>query len=303
LARSPQEVADTLGSGLLSFPVTHFTTTGDVDETGYRDHVAWLGSQGAAGLFAAGGTGEFFSLTLGEVEQVVRAARQAAPAELPVIAPSGYGTAIAVELARSAQNAGADGILLLPHYLTEAGQAGLEAHARAVCQATDLGVILYNRANARYDADTVERLAADCPNLVGFKDGVGDIEQMTRIYSRLGDRLLYIGGLPTAEMYALPYLSLGLTTYSSALYNVVPRWAMDFYRAVREGRTQDVFTQLDQFVIPYCDLRNRAPGYAVSIIKAGMRVIGRDAGPVRSPLTELREPEVAELAALLEAVR
>lgn len=303
MERSPHAVADALGSGLLSFPVTHFTSAGDVDEASYREHVAWLGSEGATGLFAAGGTGEFFSLTLGEVEQVVRAAREAAPADLPVIAPSGYGTAIAVELARSAQTAGADGILLLPPYLTESGQAGLEAHARAVCQATDLGVIVYNRANARYDADTVERLAADCPNFVGFKDGVGDIEQMTRIYSRLGERLLYVGGLPTAEVYALPYLSLGLTTYSSALYNLIPRWAMDFYRAVRDGDTRHVFTQLDEFVIPYCDLRNRGAGYAVSIIKAGMRVIGRDAGPVRSPLTELSDAEVSELGALLEKVR
>jgi len=303
MSMSPQEVATQLGSGLLSFPVTHLTDDHEVDEPRYRDHVSWLSSEGATGLFAAGGTGEFFSLRLDEVERVVRAAREAAPAQLPVIAPSGYGTAIAVDLARAAERAGADGILLLPHYLTEAGQQGLEEHARAVCRATDLGVILYNRANARYSAETVERLASDCPNLIGFKDGVGDIDQMTRVYSRLGDRLLYVGGLPTAEMYALPYLSLGLTTYSSALYNVIPGWAMDFYRAVRAGETAHVFAQLEEVVIPLCDLRNRGAGYAVSLIKAGMRVIGRPAGPVRPPLTDLTEPEVAELAALLENLR
>lgn len=303
MTMSPQEVAARLGAGLLSFPVTHLDADLQLDEARYREHVAWLSSEGATGLFAAGGTGEFFSLGLDEVERVVRAAREAAPADMPVIAPSGYGTAIAVDLARSAQRAGADGILLLPHYLTEAGQAGLEEHARAVCRATDLGVILYNRANARYHADTVERLAADCPNLIGFKDGVGDIEQMTRVYSRLGDRLLYVGGLPTAEMYALPYLSLGLTTYSSALYNVVPGWAVAFYDAVRRGDVDHVFTQLRDFVIPFCDLRNRGAGYAVSIIKAGLRVIGRPAGPVRPPLTDLTEAEERELDALLEGVR
>ena len=153
-----------------------------------------------------------------------------------MIAPAGYGTAIAVDLAKAADRSGADGILLLPHYLSEAGPQGLEDHVRAVCRATELGVIIYNRANARYDADTVERLATDCPNLIGFKDGVGDIEQMTRIYSRLGDRLLYVGGLPTAEMYALPYLSLGLTTYSSAIFNFLPQWALDFYAALAAER-------------------------------------------------------------------
>ncbi|GAB2601420.1 5-dehydro-4-deoxyglucarate dehydratase [Pseudactinotalea suaedae] len=303
MSSSPEEVATRLGAGLLSFPVTHFDPEGELAEPAYREHVAWLASAGATGLFAAGGTGEFFSLRLEEVERVVAAAREATPPELPVIAPSGYGTAIAVELAQAAGRAGADGILLLPPYLTEAGQQGLEAHARAVCHATDLAVILYNRANARYHADTVERLAADCPNLVGFKDGVGDIDQMTRIHARLGDRLLYVGGLPTAEMYALPYLSLGLTTYSSALYNVLPDWAIDFYRAVRGGDTTHVLTQLNDFVIPYCDLRNRGAGYAVSIIKAGMRVVGRDPGPVRPPLTELTDTEIDELTILLEKVR
>jgi len=299
---TPSDVARQLGSGLLSFPVTHFAADQSFDETAYRQNIAWLSGYDASGLFAAGGTGEFFSLTLAEVEQVVSAAVKETPTELPVIAPAGYGTAMAVELAQSAARAGADGILLLPHYLSEAGQRGLEDHVRAVCRSTDLGVIIYNRANARYDADTVERLAADCPNLIGFKDGVGDIEQMTRIYSRLGDRLLYVGGLPTAELYALPYLKLGLTTYSSAIFNFLPQWALDFYDAVRSGDDAHVFAALNDFVIPYCDLRNRTAGYAVSIVKAGMTVIGRPAGPVRPPLTDLTEAEVAELAALVAKV-
>ena len=300
---SPTEVAHQLGRGLLSFPVTHFTEELAFDETAYRHNIAWLAEHDSSGLFAAGGTGEFFSLTFAEVEQVVAAAVKETPPELPVIAPAGYGTALAVELAQAAERSGADGILLLPHYLSEAGQAGLEAHVRAVCRSTDLGVIIYNRANARYDAATVERLADDCPNLIGFKDGVGDIDQMIRIYSRLGDRLLYVGGLPTAEMYALPYLKLGLTTYSSAIFNFLPAWALDFYAAVRTGNDAHVFAALNEFVLPYCDLRNRTPGYAVSIVKAGMKIIGRPAGPVRTPLTDLNESEQAELAALVARVR
>lgn len=301
-AFTPADVAQKLGSGLLSFPVTHFTDDLEFDESAYRANISWLAEHEAAGLFAAGGTGEFFSLRPDEVEQVVAAAVKETSDDLPVIAPAGYGTAIAVDLAKAAGRAGADGILLLPHYLSEAGQQGLEDHVRAVCRATDLGVIIYNRANARYDADTVERLADDCPNLIGFKDGLGDIEQMTRIYSRLGDRLLYVGGLPTAEMYALPYLSLGLTTYSSAIFNFLPAWALEFYAAVRRNDSAHVFQALNDFVIPYCDLRNRTQGYAVSIVKAGMKVIGRSAGPVRSPLTDLDEAEVAELAALVAKV-
>jgi 5-dehydro-4-deoxyglucarate dehydratase len=298
----PRGVAQRLGSGLLSFPITHLTPDGVFDEPAYREHIAWLAEFPAAGLFAAGGTGEFFSLTPAEVESVVRAAVAAAPEGLPVIAPAGYGTAMAVELARAGERAGAQAILLFPPYLTEASQDGLRAHVRAVCEATGLGVIVYNRANARFADETVARLADECPNLVGFKDGIGDIEQMTRIYARMGDRLTYIGGLPTAEMFALPYLSLGLTTYSSAIFNFLPRYAADFYDAVRRRDDAAVMAGLNGFVMPYCDLRGRKAGYAVSIIKAGMKVIGRPAGPVRAPLTDLDDAELAELETLINKV-
>jgi 5-dehydro-4-deoxyglucarate dehydratase len=299
---TPIEVAHKLGSGLLSFPVTHFKADGSFDEDAYRGHISWLSEFPASGLFAAGGTGEFFSQTPAEVERVVAAAVQEAPEGLPVIAPVGYGTPMAIELAQAAERVGAHGILLFPPYLTEADQDGLAAHVRAVCNATDLGVTIYSRANAKYDENTVARLAEDCPNLVGFKDGVGNIEQMTRIYSRLGDRLTYIGGLPTAEMFALPYLSLGLTTYSSAIFNFLPQFAIDFYDAIRRQDQAYVMQALEDFVVPYCDIRNRRAGYAVSIIKAGLKVVGRPAGPVRTPLSDLNDVELAELADLVKKV-
>jgi 5-dehydro-4-deoxyglucarate dehydratase len=255
-----------------------------------------------SGLFAAGGTGEFFSLTPAEVAATVAAAVAEARGRLPVISGCGYGTAIATGIARDAEKAGADGVLLLPPYLVNAKQEGLAAHVEAVCRATGLGVIVYNRDNAVLHADTLERLCERNPNLVGYKDGVGDIELMTRIYARMGDRLTYIGGLPTAETFAVPYLTMGVTTYSSAIFNFMPEWALAFYRAVRADDRAEVLKQLRDFVLPYIALRNRGTGYAVSIVKAGMRMVGRGAGPVRSPLTELTAAEDAELRALIERV-
>jgi 5-dehydro-4-deoxyglucarate dehydratase len=295
----PGEMAKKVGEGLLSFPVTHFGDNLEFKPKPYQEHIAWLLSYKPAGLFVAGGTGEFFSLTLSEYSAVVQAGVAQTAGAAPVIAGCGYGTAMAKEFAKAAEEAGADGILLLPPYLVGAEQAGLAAHVEAVCASTKLGVIMYNRDNAILDDVSLERLCQRCPNLVGFKDGVGDIERMTRIYSRLGDRLIYIGGLPTAETFALPYLELGVTTYSSAIFNFLPEFALAFYAAVRRRDHATVFGSLREFVLPYIQIRNRRKGYAVSIVKAGMKAIGRPAGPVRSPLTDLSEGELQELSKLI----
>ncbi|NEY36784.1 5-dehydro-4-deoxyglucarate dehydratase [Streptomyces sp. PRKS01-65] len=296
---TPAELGHRIGSGLLSFPVTHFGADLSFDEGAYRENIVRLAKYDVGGLFAAGGTGEFFSLTLAEVERVVAAAADSAPDGTPILAPAGYGTATAIELAAAAERAGADGILLFPPYLTEAGQEGLARHVEAVCRSTSLGVVVYARANAVYRDDTVARLADACPNLIGYKDGVGDIDTMTRIHARLGERLTYIGGLPTAETYALPYLQLGVTTYSSAIFNFLPEFALDFYTAVRERRHDAVTRMLREFVLPYTEIRNRQAGYAVSIVKAGMTATGHSAGPVRPPLTDLTARELDELRALI----
>jgi 5-dehydro-4-deoxyglucarate dehydratase len=295
----PGEMAKRVGAGLLSFPVTHFGENFEFQPKPYQEHVAWLLSHKPAGLFAAGGTGEFFSLTLSEFSSVVRTAVTQTAKQVPLVAGCGYGTAMAKEFARAAEDAGADGILLLPPYLVGAEQAGLAAHVEAVCRSTKLGVIMYNRDNAVLDDASLEQLCHRCPNLVGFKDGVGDIERMTRIYARLGDRLTYIGGLPTAETFALPYLELGVTTYSSAIFNFLPNFALEFYAAVRRRDHEAVFASLRDLVLPYIQIRNRRKGYAVSIVKAGMKAVGRPAGPVRSPLTDLSESEYQELARLI----
>jgi 5-dehydro-4-deoxyglucarate dehydratase len=297
---TPTEMVKRLTSGLLSFPVTHFDRDGAFAEKEYRAHCSWLLRHSISGLFAAGGTGEFFSLTPPEVEEVVRAAVIETNGRVPVIAGAGYGTAIAIEMVKAAEKAGADGILLFPPYLLRSTQDGLAAHVDAVCKATGLGIVVYNRDNAILNEDTLEWLCDRNANLVGFKDGVGDIELIMRVYARMGSRLSYIGGLPTAETYSLPYLEIGVTTYSSAIFNFMPEWAMQFYNSVRARDHATVMAMLADFVMPYITLRNANPGYAVSIVKAGMRAINRPAGLVRPPLTDLTEAEFSRLKLLIE---
>ncbi len=296
---TPEDLRGALSAGLLSFPVTHFDRDYAFDEAAYRGNLEWLSSYPVAGLFAAGGTGEFFSLTPAEVNRVVKAAVDQVAHKVPVMASAGGATAQAIEHAQAAEANGADGILLFPPYLTECDPAGVAEHAIRICRSTKLGVIVYSRGNAMLDDVAVARIADRCPNLIGYKDGVGDIDRMTRVYNRLGDRLTYIGGLPTAETYALPYLEMGVTTYSSAIFNFLPEWALKFYAAVRARDHAFIQRELRDFVLPYTLIRNRRAGYAVSIVKAGMKVVGRPAGPVRTPLSDLTDDELAMLRQLV----
>lgn len=286
-------------SGLLSFPVTDFTSDGRFDAAGYRARLEWLMPYGASALFAAGGTGEGFSLGLEEHEAVVRTAVETCGEHTPIIGSACYGTAIAVEMAKATERAGAAALLLLPHYLTEAPEEGIAAHIEAVCRAVSIGVIVYNRNVCRMSPDGMARLAERCPNLIGFKDGVGDIELMVGVRRKLGDRLAYLGGLPTAEVYAEAYRTMGVPVYSSAVFNFIPKTAMAFYKAVEAGDQQTTGDLLDRFFLPYLKIRNRKAGYAVGIVKAGARLVGRSAGGVRPPLVDLSVEDDADLRSLI----
>ncbi|WP_238913239.1 5-dehydro-4-deoxyglucarate dehydratase [Achromobacter insolitus] len=296
---TPQELKQIVSEGLLSFPVTDFDSNGDFNARGYAQRLEWLAPYGATALFAAGGTGEFFSLAPEEYADVIRTAVQTCAGKVPILAGAGGPTRTAIAYAQEAERLGARGILLLPHYLTEASQQGIAAHVEQVCKSVKIGVIVYNRAQSRLSADSLAQLAERCPNLVGFKDGVGDIEAMVRIRRKLGDRFSYLGGLPTAEVYAAAYRALGVPVYSSAVFNFVPRTAMDFYRAIAAGDHDTTNRLLDDFFLPYLEIRNRVPGYAVSIVKAGAKLVGHDAGPVRAPLTDLQANELEMLDALI----
>ncbi|UWU16694.1 5-dehydro-4-deoxyglucarate dehydratase [Rhizobium sullae] len=296
----PIDLKRAVGSGLLSFPVTHFDQELKFDEDAYRKHIEWLAGYEAAALFAAGGTGEFFSLNPQEIPAVVTAAKVSA-GKTPIISGTGYGTSLAIDIAKAAEKAGADGLLLLPPYLMFSEQDGLVSHVKAVCKSVGIGVIVYNRDNAVLTADSIARICDECPNLIGFKDGVGDVDKVIEITTKLQDRLVYVGGMPTHEVYAQAYFAAGVTTYSSAVFNFVPALAQRFYQALRSGNQPVIDEILKDFFFPFVALRNRKRGYAVSIIKAGLRVLGREPGPVRPPLIDLSPEEMTLLERIVQA--
>ena len=299
---APQDLKQVMSSGLLSFPVTDFDAQGNFNAPSYAARLEWLAPYGATALFAAGGTGEYFSLYGDEYGQIIKTAVDTCRGKVPIIAGAGGPTRTAIAHAQEAERLGAHGILMLPHYLTEASQEGLIAHVEQICKSVQFGVIVYNRDRTKFTPESLTILADRCPNLIGFKDGMGNIELMSSIYMKMGDRFAYLGGLPTAEVYAAAYKALGTPVYSSAVFNFIPRTAMQFYEAVRADDMTTQHQLLKQFFMPYLKIRNRVEGYGVSIIKAGATLVGHGAGPVRAPLSDLKPGEMDELKALIDAL-
>jgi 5-dehydro-4-deoxyglucarate dehydratase len=287
--------------GPLSFPLTPFTADGqrvalDVFATHVRQQLDW----GPAAIFVACGTGEFAALSMSEYADVVRVAVETVGGAVPVYSGAGGGPALAAEFATTAADAGADGLLLLPPYLVEAPPAGLLRHIAQVAAATELPVIVYQRANAVLTPQTALSLL-DIPTVAGIKDGRGDLELMQRIVTTIrtsghprAAEFRFLNGMPTAELSARAYSGIGIDTYSSAVATFVPTIATGFHAALHKGDDETVDALLSRFYLPFAQLRNAVPGYAVSLVKTGAGL-----GGVRPPLIDPTPEHAARLTEII----
>lgn len=218
-----------------------------------------------------------FSLSPAETSDVVRATREIAGNQ-PVLAGGGYGVRKACDLTLAIEAAVGDGILLLPDFLTAALQEGIANRVRAACRATKMAVIFCNHGMSQITARTLAQLCEECPNLIGLKDGTGNINTVRRVTAMMGDRLSYIGGMPTHELFAQAYRGAGMSTYSSAVLNFVPETALAFHQAFVAGDDAACEKLLTDVYYPFAEIRDRQPGYAVSAIQTCVRLRGFDAG-------------------------
>lgn len=292
--------------GVLFFPVTPFTPGGEVAEDVLAEHVKHGVAAGPGGVFVACGTGEFHALEPEEFERAVRVAVEATAGRVPVFAGAGGSVPLARGFAAAAQRAGADGILLLPPYLVGCPAPGLVRYVTEVAAATDLPVIVYQRNNAVFTPEAAVEVAK-LPNVIGFKDGIGDLDLMQRIVLSVRENIdkpfQFFNGLPTAEMTQPAYRGIGVELYSSAVFCFAPEISIAFYDAITAGDTTKVNALLHGFYKPLVELRDKMPGYAVSLVKAAVVRGGLDVGGVRPPLLDPTEEHLAELDRIIEAGR
>jgi len=283
--------------GVLGFPITPFHQDLSLDLDGLARNVNEMAGYPFCALVAAGGTGELYSLTSAEVEEVVRVTVQAAAGRMPVVAGTGYNAVFGADMARRAEKAGADAILALPPYYINAPWEGLVEYYRAIGNASGLPLMVYSRDWAVFTADMVARLADRVPTLEFWKDGQGDARKYQRIMHALGNRLAWLGGLGDDCVPA--YFAVGVQAYTSSISNIAPQVSLQLAEA---GMTHD-FKRLDnlmrKYVHPLYAIRERVKGYEVSAMKAVMEILGMPAGPVRPPLTACSEKDIADLRALM----
>jgi 5-dehydro-4-deoxyglucarate dehydratase len=295
--------------GLLSFPLTPFTSDDRLDLDVLAEHITRQVDAGPSALFVACGTGEFTGLTAAEYADVVRTAVKVVAGKVPVYAGAGGGPGTARGYVEAAHECGADGVLLLPPYLVSSTPAGLVRHIRYVAESSPLPIVIYQRANAVLSPDTAVELL-DVPAVAGIKDGIGDVDAMLRIVTAVrasgharAESFGFLNGLPTAELSVQAYSAIGVAPYSSAVLTFVPEIATTFYRAVTSGDTATTQRLLSSFYLPFAALRDEVPGYAVALVKAGARLTGPDLGGVRPPLVDPTPEHVERLEGIIAAGR
>ena len=288
----------TLFHGSLTALVTPMKS-GAVDLTQFQDFVRWQIAEGTQGLVPVGTTGESPTLTHSEHDAVVAACVEAAGGDVPVIAGCGSNsTAEAVRLARSAQAAGARAALVVTPYYNKPNQEGLYHHYRALHEACDLPIMIYNipgRSVVDMSLDTFQRLY-ELPRIVGVKDATGDVTRVQTYRQTLGADFIQLSG---EDATIFPYMAQGGHGCISVTSNVAPRAAAEMHNLFARGDWASARAINDSLMALHRGLfAEPSPGPA----KYALSKLGRMENELRLPLLPItKETQIRIDAALAEA--
>lgn len=291
--------------GALAFPITPFSGDGSVDLDAVRENASILAGSRVSAIVAPSGTGEFFALTPDEANTIVAATVEAA-GDKPVIAAAGFGPRLGAELAQAAERAGAAAIMIVSPYYGKPDPDALIAYYAEIADGTSLPVIPYARDAALFSPRMVEQLVNDVPQVIAFKDGRADVRLFQQIREHVtercgADRLVWLGG--AGDDLVGPYFAAGAEGFTSSLACFWPEAAAELYALASNRDFAELGAFHQRVVRPIYALRQRKPGYEVSVMKAAMEILGYSAGPVRPPLANVTAAEREELAGLLADLR
>jgi 5-dehydro-4-deoxyglucarate dehydratase len=287
-------------TGIMGFPVVPFDQNGELDTKGLEANIQFLLDEGLKSIFVGCGAGEFHALNHEEYQTIIEVAHSVIKGKVPLYTGVGGNITHAVELAKISEKLGVDGYLILPPYLIEPEQAGLYEYLSTIISSTSLNAIVYQRDNCVLTLETIQKLV-EYPQLVGLKDGLGNMELNIEITQTIGDRLIYLNGMPMAEVTMPAYINIGFNSYSSAISNYIPHISAMFYEALLSGNKQLVNDLYRDIILPINRIRKSKKGYAVALIKAGMQIVGLPVGRnVRAPIMPVEQEHYKQLEALVK---
>ncbi|QDU79826.1 4-hydroxy-tetrahydrodipicolinate synthase [Polystyrenella longa] len=281
-------------SGLTVALVTPFKD-GEIDEQALRDLVDYQVEQGADCVSPVGTTGESPTLSHGEHEQVIAIVCEQAAGRVKVVAGTGSNsTREAIRLTKFAKSVGADGSLQVAPYYNKPTQEGFYQHFKAIAEEVDIPIILYNipgRSAKNIEPETIIRLA-EIPNIVAIKESTGSMDQASHILA--GCDLTLLSG---DDSLTLPLLSLGGSGVVSVVGNIVPQDVKALLNAFAAGNLEEA-RKRHYKLFPLCrDMLSLATNPIP--VKTAMKLLGRDLGEVRLPMTPLTEEQTASLSKTL----
>lgn len=280
--------------------VTPLNEDNSVNFAGLEEIIEQQIKGGTDSIIICGTTGEPATMTEDEKLSVIKCTVDKVAGRIPVIAGTGANsTQLVIDFSRKVMELGVDGLLIVTPYYNKATQNGLYAHYKAVAEAVDLPIIMYNvpsRTGCNILPETAARLGRDFPNIVGIKEASGDISQIAKL-AKLADGNLdiYSGN----DDQVIPILSLGGIGVISVLSNIAPRDTHDMVMEYLEG---DAKKALD-LQLKYLDLIDSLFSEVNPIpVKAAMNMLGMEVGGLRLPLTELEIEHKAQLQVELQRV-
>ncbi len=285
--------------GIIPPVVTPMTADQELDLHGLRKHIDFMLSKGVHGIFVLGTTGEFYALDEREKQEVTAAAVAHCKGRTPVYVGTGAETTReVVRITKMAEKEGADGVSVIAPYFIKPSQAELVDHFKRVAESTKLPVVLYNNpatcGGLSIEPETCAKLA-EVPNIIGIKDSSGDLQNTIEIIrSTPRDRFAVLNGRDTLILAALQFGAQGAIPASC---NIAPDLCVGIYEAFAKGDIEAA-KSLQSRLHPIRMAMTLGTGN--SAVKEAMGVLGRPAGPSRSPLSAFSDEKKAKLKAILE---
>jgi len=285
-------------NGIIPAMLTPFTSSGDLDIDGLKKNVDFLIENGVSQIMCLGSTGEAATLTREECVKVTEATVKAANGRVPVMAGTGAtSTREVIERSKEAKSAGADSIMIVTPFYEIPNQDGLYKHYASIAEAVDIPICLYNippHTQVEIAPETLERLAK-IGNIQALKDSSGNLSYFAEVMRRVGDKMSILNG---GDDITLPCFALGCHGAILALANIAPRMVVDLFQAIQQQEREkslDIFFKL----LPIARAISVAQNFPAPV-KEAVNMLGRPAGPARSPIVPVDSAEKEEIKKALQ---